>query len=150
DNLTEISVSAGDRSYTLVKSGADWKASKPAKLEIDASKVTPIAGGFKDFKGNGFAEDQSLKGSGLAKPKAVITVKAKGVGKGGAPACQIRVGDETKDKINYAVASAKTADVYTAPKWAIDRILIKPDDLKKAATTAAAPAKSPPARVAKK
>lgn len=150
DNLTEISVSAGDRSYTLVKSGADWKASKPAKLEIDATKVTPIAGAFKDFKGNGFADDQSLKGSGLAKPKAVITVKAKGVGKGGAPACQIRVGDETKDKINYAVASAKTADVYTAPKWAIDRILIKPDDLKKAATTAAAPAKAGPAKVAKK
>ena len=153
DNLTEISVSAGDRSYTLIKSGADWKASKPAKLEIDGTKVTPIASGFKDFKGNGFAEDQSLKDNGLAKPKAIITVKAKDVGKGSgsAPACQIRVGDETKDKINYTVASAKSADVYTAPKWAIDRILIKPEDLKKAAAPAAvAPAKAGPARVAKK
>jgi hypothetical protein len=131
-DLTEIAVNAGDRSYTLVRSGADWKASKPAKLEIDSSKVTPIAGGFKDWKGNGFADDQSLKDNGLAKPKAVISAKAKG-GSGKAPACQIRVGDETKDKINYYVASARTADVYTAPKWAIDRILVKPDELKKGA-----------------
>ncbi len=153
DALTEISVSAADRSYTLVKSGADWKATKPAKLEVDATKVTPIASGFKDFKGNGFAEDQSLKDNGLAKPKAVITVKAKVAGKAAsAPACQIRVGDETKDKINYLVAGAKATDVYTAPKWAIDRILIKPDDLKKtaAAPTAAASAKPGPSRVAKK
>jgi Domain of unknown function (DUF4340) len=141
-DLTEIAVSAGDRSYTLVRSGSDWKAAKPAKLEIDSSKVTPIAGGFKDWKGNGFAEDQSLKSNGLAKPKAVISVKAasKGKGKGmsSAPACQIRVGDETKDKINYYVASAKSADVYTAPKWAIDRILVKPDELKSAANPGAA------------
>jgi Domain of unknown function (DUF4340) len=141
-DLTEIAVSAGDRSYTLVKSGSDWKAAKPAKLEIDSSKVTPIAGGFKDWKGNGFAEDQSLKSNGLAKPKAVIAVKAaskgKGKGKSSAPACQIRVGDETKDKINYYVASAKSPDVYTAPKWAIDRILVKPDELKSAANPGAA------------
>jgi hypothetical protein len=131
-DLTEIAVNAGDRSYTLVKNGSDWKAAKPAKLELDGTKVTPIAGGFKDWKGNGFAEDQSLKGNGLAKPKAVISVKAAGKGKSSAPACQIRVGDETKDKINYYVAIAKSPDVYTAPKWAVDRILVKPDDLKSA------------------
>ncbi len=143
-DLTEIAVNSGDHSYTLVKSGTDWKATKPNKLVIDSSKVNPIASSFKDFKGNGFAEDQSLKESGLAKPKAVISVKAKGAS-GKAPSCQLRVGDETKDKINYYVASAKAADVYTAPKWAIDRILVKPDDLKKADAP-----NSAPARVAKK
>jgi hypothetical protein len=146
-DVTEIAVSAGDRSYTLVKTGADWKATKPARLEIDSGKVNPIVGGLKDWKGNGFAEDQSLKDNGLAKPKAVISVKAKGPGKGGsAPACQIRVGGETKDKINYYVASAKTPDVYTAPKWSVDRILIKPDDLKKAAPTAKGPPAPPTKR----
>lgn len=138
--LTEIAVSAGDRSYTLSKSGADWKATKPAKLEVDSSKVSPIVAAFKDWKGNGFAEDQSLKDNGLAKPKAVISAKAGS--KSSAPACQVRIGDETKDKINYYVASAKSADVYTAPKWAIDRILIKPDDLE----PAAAAAKTPPGK----
>jgi hypothetical protein len=126
--LSEIAVSAGDKSYTLAKSGADWKATKPAKLEVDSAKVSPIVGAFKDWKGNGFAEDQSLKDNGLAKPKAVISAKVGG--KSSAPACQVRIGDETTDKVNYYVASAKSADVYTAPKWAVDRILVKPDDLK--------------------
>ena len=61
-DLTEISVAAGDKSYTLVKNGNDWKATKPPKLELDAAKVTPIAGAFKDWKATGFADDQSLEG----------------------------------------------------------------------------------------
>jgi hypothetical protein len=151
-DLSEISVSAGDRSYTLVKSGNDWKATKPAKLEVDSSKVTPIAGAFKDWKASGFADDQSLKDNGLAKPKGVISAKAKG-SKSSAPACLVRVGDESKDKISYFVASARSADVYLAPKWAIDRILVKPDDLEKGAagpTAAAKPAKPAGKLAAKK
>jgi len=139
-DLAEISVAAGDKSYTLVKSGNDWKATKPAKMEVDAAKVTPIAGAFKDWKATGFAEDQSPKGNGLAKPKAVII--AKGATKS-APACQVRVGDESADKGSYIVATAKGPDVYLAPKWAVDRILVKPDDLKKTGGTAAAPAAKP-------
>jgi hypothetical protein len=140
-DLTEISVAAGDKSYTLVKNGNDWKATKPPKLELDATKVTPIAGAFKDWKATGFADDQSLKDNGLAKPK-VISAKSKG-NKSSAPACLVRVGDETSDKVSYIVSSAKSPDVYLAPKWAVDRILVKPDDLKKAGgtTTAAKPVK---------
>jgi hypothetical protein len=141
-DLTEISVAAGDKSYTLVKNGNDWKATKPPKLELDATKVTPIAGAFKDWKATGFAEDQSPKGSGLAKPKAVITAKGKGP-KSSAAACVVRVGDESADKASYIVATGKGPDVYLAPKWAVDRILVKPDDLKKAGATAAAPAAKP-------
>ncbi len=141
-DLTEISVAAGDKSYTLVKNGNDWKATKPPKLELDATKVTPIAGAFKDWKATGFADDQSLKGSGLAKPKAVISAKSKAQ-KSSAPACLVRVGDESTDKVSYVVATAKSPDVYLAPKWAVDRILVKPDDLKKGAggTNAANPAR---------
>ena len=140
-DVSEISVASGDKSYTLVKSGNDWKATKPPKLEVEGSKVTPIAGAFKDWKATGFADDQSLKGNGLAKPKAVISAKSKG-SKSSAPACLVRVGDESSDKVSYFVSSAKSPDVYLAPKWAIDRILVKPEDLKKTGgtTTAAKPA----------
>ncbi len=124
-DVTEISVAAGDKSYTLVKSGADWKATKP-KMDVDSSKVTPITNDFKEWKANGFAEDQSTKNNGLAKPK-VITAKSKDKG---AALCQVKVGDETKDKLNYFVATPK-GDVMLAPKWSVDRILVKPDDLKK-------------------
>jgi hypothetical protein len=141
-DLTEISVAAGDKSYTLVKNGNDWKATKPPKMEVDATKVTPIAGAFKDWKATGFAEDQSPKGNGLAKPKAVISAKA--ATKGAKPAaCLVRVGDESADKGSYIVATAKGPDVYLAPKWAVDRILVKPDDLKKAGAASAAPAAKP-------
>ena len=34
-DLTEIAVTHGDDSYTLVKSGKDWKATKPAKTDVD-------------------------------------------------------------------------------------------------------------------
>jgi Domain of unknown function (DUF4340) len=151
DDLTEVAVSAGDRSFTLVKSGSEWKATKPAKLELDGSKATPIAGAFKELKGTAFAEDQSLKDNGLAKPK-LITVKGKG--KGAAAGCAIRVGDETKDKVSYFVASGttgKATDVYLAPKWSLDRILVKPDDLKKSgSTTAAAKPAKPTGKLAAK
>ena len=141
-DLSEISVAAGDKSYTLVKNGNDWKATKPPKLELDAAKVTPIAGAFKDWKATGFADDQSLKGNGLAKPKAVISAKSK-ANKSSAPACLVRVGDESADKVSYVVSTAKSPDVYLAPKWAVDRILVKPDDLKKTGGATPSPAARP-------
>jgi hypothetical protein len=131
-DVAEIAVSHGDNSYTLVKSGSDWKATKPAKLDIDQSKVTPIAGAFKDWKGTSFAEDQSPKANGLAKPMATIAIKGK------KPAvCTVKVGDETKDKLSYFVTGAKGPDVYLASKWSVDRVLVKVADLKKAATALA-------------
>jgi hypothetical protein len=136
DDISEISVVSGDKSYTLVKSGSDWKATKPAKMEVDTSKVTPIAGAFKELKATSFAEDQSPKANGLAKPKAVVSVKGKG--KAG---CQFKIGDESSDKTNYFVTGGKGPDVYQAPKWALDRILVKPDDLKKTGGTTTAAAK---------
>jgi hypothetical protein len=149
DDVTEVAVSAGERSYTLVKTGSEWKATKPAKLELDGAKATPIAGAFKELKGTAFAEDQSLKDNGLAKPK-LITVKGKG--KGAAAGCVIRVGDETQDKVSYFVASGKGADVFLAPKWSLDRVLVKPDDLKKGSgtTTAAAKPGKPAGKLAAK
>lgn len=125
-DVTEISVAGGDKAYALVKSGNDWKGTKP-KMDVDTSKVTPITNAFKDWKATAFAEDQSPKDNGLAKPK-VITAKSKDKG---APLCQVKVGDETKDKGSYFVMSGKGADVMVAPKWSVDRILVKPDDLKK-------------------
>src|SRR6266540_2765276 len=126
-DVSEWSVTHGENSYAVSKAGSDWKATKPAKLEVDSSKVTPIASAFKEWKGTAFAEDQSPKGNGLAKPQAVIAVKGKNKA-----ACTINVGDETKDKLNYHVTSGKGPDVLLAPKWNVDRILVKVADLKKA------------------
>jgi hypothetical protein len=124
-DLTDVSVAAGDKSFSLTKSGSDWKATKP-KMEVDSGKATPISNAFKDWKAGSFAENQSLKDAGLAKPRAVITAKGK------KESCVVRVGDETKDKLNVYVAKDKSNDILVAPKWSVDRVLVKPDDLKKA------------------
>jgi hypothetical protein len=137
-DVSEIAVNHGDNSYTLTKSGSDWKAVKPAKLDVDSSKVT-FAAAFKEWKAQSFAEDATAKTNGLAKPQATIAAK----GKGGA-SCTIKVGDETKDKLNYYVMSSKGNDAYLAPKWNVDRVLVKVDELKKAAGGGSAPVAAQP------
>jgi hypothetical protein len=135
-DVSEIAVSHGDNSYTINKSGTEWKASKPAKFDLDSSKVT-FASAFKEWKAQSFAEDATAKTNGLAKPQATITAR----GKGGA-SCTIKVGDETKDKLSYYVMS-KGSDVYLAPKWNVDRVTVKLDDLKKSAAGSAPVAAKP-------
>jgi hypothetical protein len=125
-DLAEVAVTNGADSFTLSRATGSWKATKPAKLELDPAKTPTPGGGFKDFKATGIAEDPSPAATGLAKPKATIVAKAK---KG--DACSFKVGDETKDKQGVYLTSAKSTDVYVAPKWAVDRILVKVDDLKK-------------------
>ncbi len=126
NDLTEVAVTHGAESYTLVKSGKDWKATKPAKTEVDASKVTPIAGAFKAWKATGFADDpSSLKDGGLVKPQATIVAKSK------AATCTLKIGDESKDKQSYFVQAGNAPDVFTVAKWSADRILVKVADIKK-------------------
>jgi len=125
--LGEVAVTRDKDSYTLEKDPKknEWKLVKPSGATLDASKVTPIASAFKDWKGSGFAEDQSVKANGLAKPTAVIGARSKDKKK----SCSLKIGDETSDKTNRYVAVG--SDVLVVPKWSIDRVLVKVDDLKK-------------------
>ena len=127
DELTEVAVAHDKDSFALAKQGANWKASKPANFTADDSKVSTITGAFADWKGAGFAEDNSPKATGLAKPTATITAKSSVKGHG----CMLKVGSETSDKSNYYIQADNQPDIYTVPKWSVDRILVKLDDLKK-------------------
>ena len=128
-DLGEVSVTHDKDSYTLVRDPKknEWRATKPAGVTLDPTKVTPIAGAFKDWKAMGFAEDQNPKANGLPKPKAVIVAHSKDK----KVSCILRIGDEAKDKINYVAQSGASPDAYLVAKWATDRILVKVDDLKK-------------------
>ena len=130
--ITQVAVSNGGESYTLVKdpkkSGDDaWKLAKPSGVTLDASKVSPIVAGFKEWKANSFAEDNAAKATGLDKPKATIVATSNVKGHG----CTLKVGAELADKQNSYVAVPSSPDVLVAPKWALDRVLVKLDDLKK-------------------
>jgi hypothetical protein len=125
-DLAEVAVTNGADSYTLLNEGGKWKA---AKFELDPSRTPSIGGGFKDWKGNGIAEEAPAA-VGLAKPKATIVAKSKSKPAAGV-SCVIKLGDESKDKQYVYAQTAKSADVYLLPKWSVDRILVKVADLKK-------------------
>jgi hypothetical protein len=130
--ITQVAVSHDKDSYTLVKdakkSGADaWKLAKPTGVTLDTSKTTGILSGFKDWKANSFAEDNSPKATGLDKPRATIAATSNVKGH----ACAVKVGAELADKQNSYIAVAGSPDVMVVPKWALDRVLVKVDDLKK-------------------
>jgi hypothetical protein len=127
EELTEVAVAQGKDSFTLSKQGDSWKATKPADFTADDTKMKNITTSFSDWKGQGFAEDGSPKTTGLGKPKATVTVKSNVQGHG----CQLKIGDETSDKSNYYVQSSLQPDIVLVPKWSVDRILVKLDDLKK-------------------
>jgi hypothetical protein len=127
DELTEVAVSQDKESFTLNKQAGAWKVTKPANFTGDTSKMDNIANGFAEWKGPGFAEDNSPKTTGLGKPKATISAKSNVKGHG----CQLKIGNETSDKSNYYVQSAAQPDVVIVPKWTVDRVLVKLDDLKK-------------------
>jgi hypothetical protein len=127
DELTEVAVTHGKDSFTLVKHGKDWKATKPAGITADDSKVSNITGAFSEWKAQGFAEDNSPKATGLASPTATIATKSSVKGH----ACLLKVGSETSDKSNFYVQVDNQPDIFTVAKWSVERIIIKVDDLKK-------------------
>ena len=116
-----------EQAKTLAKQGDSWKATKPANFTADDSKVTTITTSFSEWKGNSFAEDGSPKTTGLAKPAATIIAKSSVKGHG----CQLKVGSETTDKSNYYVETPTQPDIVLVPKWSVDRIIVKLDELKK-------------------
>jgi len=130
--IVEVAVNRDKDAFTLVKqagkTGDDaWKVTKPAGVTLDTSKVNAIVSAFKDWKATSFAEDNSAKATGLVKPSATISAKSNVKGSG----CVLKVGAELSDKQNSYVEKAGSPDVFTVPKWSLDRVLVKVDDLKK-------------------
>jgi hypothetical protein len=130
--ITQVVVTHDKDSYTLVKdpkkSGNDaWKLAKPAGLTLDPGKVSSILSAFKEWKGTSFAPDSSPKAIGVEKPSATIVASSNVKGH----ACALKVGAELADKQNLYVSAAGMPDAFVAPKWSVDRVLQKVDDLKK-------------------
>ena len=130
--VTEVAVTRDKDPFVLAKApgktGDDaWKLTKPAGTPPDISKANALAGFFLDWKAQGYAEDNSPKTTGLGKPTITITAKSNVKGH----ACVLKVGGETTDKSNYYVMANNQPDVFVVGKWAIDRIAVKLDEVKK-------------------
>jgi hypothetical protein len=141
-DATLVSVSGPSDSYTLVKdpkkSGDDaWKVTKPAGVTVDPSKAADIAVAFREWKAQSYAEDSSPKTTGLAKPSITIT------GSGSGKTCVVKVGAELPDKQNRYAQVGSAPEVYVIPKWTVERVAKKVDDLKKKDTSPSASATPP-------
>ena len=143
-DVTQVSVAAASDSYTLVKDASKggheaggWKLTKPAGVTIDPAKATSIVTAFREWKATSFAEDGSPKTTGLAKPSATILATGKG------KICQIKVGAELPDKQNRYASVASGPEVYVVPKWSVERVVQKIDDLKKKEDSAPGPGPGP-------
>jgi hypothetical protein len=129
--IVEISVARNKDPFVLTrpagKTSVDaWKVTKPAGMKPDISKANAIAGFFLEWTAQGFAEDNSPKATGLAKPTATISAKSYVTGH----ACTLKVGGETSDKNNVYVMANNQPDIFVVAKWAIDRIATKLDEVK--------------------
>lgn len=127
DEITEVAVAREKDPFTISKSGKEWKLVKPTGVTLDQSKTGAITSTFVDWKAQGFAVDNSPQATGLAKPAATITVKSTVKGHG----CTLKVGSEASDKNSLYVAANGQPDVYVVPKWSVEHVLVKLDDLKK-------------------
>jgi hypothetical protein len=141
-DATQVTVTAPTDSYTLVKdpkkSGDEaWKITKPAGVTVDPTKAADIAVAFREWKAQSYAEDSNPKTTGLAKPS--LTIAASGSGK----SCLVKVGAELPDKQNRYAQVGSAPEVYLIPKWTVERVAKKVDDLKKKDGPAAAAPPSP-------
>jgi hypothetical protein len=124
DDVVGLEITQGPTTIALEKGGADWKAKKPAGMTPDPIKVTPLAQGFANWRAFSFGE---AKDFGKQTAKIVVRTRDK-------KTTTIVVGN-TKDQDVWLQVSGRP-DTYVVKKYMVDRFLKKPDDLKKADTTA--------------
>jgi hypothetical protein len=125
DDVVGLEIKSGTVELLLEKSGEDWKAKRPPKLEVDSAKVKPIASAFTALKAASFAESTDAKTTGLAKPTGRVIVRTKD-----RKAVTLVIGT-LKDNTDYFVQVAGRPDIYMLKKYSVDRFLKKPDDIKK-------------------
>jgi hypothetical protein len=117
DELTEVAVAHDKDSFALAKQGGKWKASKPANFTADDSKVSTITGAFADWKGAGFAEDNSPKATGWpSRPRPSPPSPASRA----TVACS-RSAARPATRATTTSRSDSQPDIFTVPKWSVDR-----------------------------
>jgi hypothetical protein len=115
----------GGQKIDLQRQGEDWKAAAPADLQPDPAKVKTLISGLTALKATGFADPGDAR-QAFAKPAGTLTIKLKDKGP-----VTLTFG-ALKDQ-DYPVQRVGAPEVYLFKKYAAERFLKKPDDLKKTA-----------------
>jgi hypothetical protein len=135
EQIASILIDFADKKIDLQRAGEEWKAIAPADLVADSNKVKSVVSGFTSLKAYSFADEAFAK-EGMAKPAGSVTVKLKDKS-----SFTLKFG-ALKDQ-DYPVQKVGSPEVFVLKKFAAERLLKKPDDLKKT-EGGAAPGRMPP------
>jgi hypothetical protein len=123
--ITEIQVNYGKNSYSVAKRGKDFVVLKPVGAHLAPEKITSLTQAFTNWKAQSYTKE--TKNTGLAKPKAIVSVKTNVNGRG----CEFKVGNEIAGKFTQYIEVLGEPAVMVAPKSNVDSVLLKPEDFKK-------------------
>jgi hypothetical protein len=105
DKVDAITATASGKSIALVKSGSDWKLSKPIEARADYGAVEGLIGRLQSGSMKAIASQQptaaDLKKFGLDKPSASVEIKA------GSSTATLLVGGKADDSTVYARDASK-------------------------------------------
>jgi hypothetical protein len=129
DDVVGIDIAQAGTEVQLERSGSEWKAKKGVPA-LDPQKALQVAQAFSGFRAASFAETADPKTTGLGKPTGKVTIRSKDK-----KATTLLIGAKKGDQ-DYYMQVAGRPDIYLVKKYTVDRILKKPDELKKADATA--------------
>ena len=132
EQIASVQIDFADKKIELQRAGEDWKATAPADLVVDPNKAKAVVSGFTNLKAYAFADEAFAK-EGMAKPAGSVTVRLKDK-----TSFTLKFG-ALKEQ-DYPVQKVGTPEVFVLKKYAAERFLKKPEDLKKTEGT------SPPRR----
>jgi hypothetical protein len=116
---------AGETTSIERAKGDKWQA-RGGKLALDEAKVKPVMSAFEAVAGSGFSDEKEPAKTGLAKPAGLVALHLKDKS-----TVTLKVGAATADKADYYVQKVGSPDVLLVKKYAVDRFLKKPAELKK-------------------
>ncbi len=128
-DIDEIAVKNGADSFVVAREPGtqSWRAIAPRGLRVDPAKVTPLASAFRAWRAPRIAEDRRpadvggrdavvISGGG-AQGRCSVTAVANPAARGG-----------VQDA--YLAVAPPSADVFVLPRWMIDRVALKLDELR--------------------
>lgn len=114
EKVSKVSITAGGKTTTLAKSGAEWKVLEPKKLpdgfELDPMMVMSTLQRFKSMRATKAETGVAEKAAGLAKPTAQVELQVDGGGKQ-----VVKFGAETAAKDAVYVKGTADALTYSIP-----------------------------------
>jgi hypothetical protein len=125
-DLASLDIAQGTDTTVLERAGDKWKlkSGAPNDGKVDDAKVRPVVTAFESLVGSGFAAEKDPQKTGLAKPKATVTLVKKDKSR-----TTFKVGGTSKDAQDYYLQKVGSNDVLLVKKYNVDRFLKKPSEL---------------------